>query len=60
MKGNESVADILVKEQQGFLCQVCGKKIEKIGCQTHEEVYEIGHKDDCPYKQIIKEGCVID
>ncbi len=59
--GGVKAHELVIKYQNSeFECQVCGEKIEKIGCQTHEEAYEIGHKDDCPYNQIIKEGCVID
>lgn len=60
MKSNESVAEALLKEQKGFLCKTCGGKITKISCITHDEGYEIGHKDNCPNKQVIKEGCVIE
>ncbi|MBI5401219.1 hypothetical protein HZB05_00085 [Candidatus Wolfebacteria bacterium] len=41
-----------------FVCEECKKIIEKIICHTHDESYEVGHGDNCPYKQTVKESCV--
>lgn len=60
MKADKIGANVLEKEQEEFTCQVCGKKIEKVLCKTHEEPYERGHKEDCIYNQKIKQGCTID
>jgi rRNA maturation endonuclease Nob1 len=49
-----------VKKYQDSVCQVCGGKIEIIACRTHEEPYEVGHKEGCLYRQVIKEGCTIE
>lgn len=60
-KGVSTAAmDVKGSEQFDSTCQICGNKIEKVPCHVHEEVIELGHRDDCPYKQSIKKECLID
>ncbi len=57
---NENEKDFIkIGGQADFMCQTCGNKIENASCSVHEEVYEVGHKYDCPYKQVIKKECLI-
>jgi len=55
-----TAANVTEIKYQNRDCETCGEKIQEVACQTHEESYEIGHAKNCPYKQIIKEGCVIE
>ncbi len=47
-------------ETVSSVCKECGGNIERAKCRTHEEPYEIGHKDACSHKQVIKNICAIE
>ena len=40
-----------------FICPECKGIIIKIPCVVHEEVYELGHKENCPFKQLFLASC---